>query len=179
MRPELLQGMAEREMGLGAGAEWSSAWNTGGALEGSYKPAATTKSDSSAAPAPSSNAKMHQKHLLLSPSNAAAAVPPSSISNINSYASAGNTAANINNSNTGAVIATSPSGSAAAAAPSSANINENDKVYWLIVELLSPQTREAALLELSKKREQWDDLALVLWHSFGGFPAALNLLLEY
>lgn len=37
----------------------------------------------------------------------------------------------------------------------------------LIVELLDFGTREAALLELSKKREMYDDLALVLWHSFG------------
>ena len=71
----------------------------------------------------------------------------------------------------------SPAGTAAGGASSEAAggglgaggpQSENDKVYWLIVELLSPQTREAALLELSKKREQWDDLALVLWHSFGG-----------
>lgn len=45
--------------------------------------------------------------------------------------------------------------------------SENEKVYYLIVDLMSPNTREGALLELSKKREQWDDLALVLWHSFG------------
>ena len=45
--------------------------------------------------------------------------------------------------------------------------SENEKVYYLIVDLMSPTTREGALLELSKKREQWDDLALVLWHSFG------------
>lgn len=45
--------------------------------------------------------------------------------------------------------------------------SENEKVYYLIVDLMSPATREGALLELSKKREQWDDLALVLWHSFG------------
>lgn len=31
----------------------------------------------------------------------------------------------------------------------------------------SSTQREAALLELSKKREQYEDLALVLWHSFG------------
>lgn len=37
----------------------------------------------------------------------------------------------------------------------------------LIVELLNFDTREGALLELSKKREMYDDLALVLWHSFG------------
>jgi CCR4-NOT transcription complex subunit 9 len=48
--------------------------------------------------------------------------------------------------------------------------SENEKVYYLIVDLMSPTTREGALLELSKKREQWDDLALVLWHSFGKPP---------
>lgn len=47
--------------------------------------------------------------------------------------------------------------------------SENEKVYYLIVDLMNPATREAALLELSKKREQWDDLALVLWHSFGAY----------
>jgi CCR4-NOT transcription complex subunit 9 len=31
----------------------------------------------------------------------------------------------------------------------------------------SSTQRETALLELSKKREQYEDLALVLWHSFG------------
>lgn len=33
----------------------------------------------------------------------------------------------------------------------------------------SSTQREAALLELSKKREQYEDLALVLWHSFGEY----------
>lgn len=51
---------------------------------------------------------------------------------------------------------------------------ENEKVYWLIVDLMNTQTREAALLELSKKREQWDDLALVLWHSFGERTSGLD-----
>lgn len=50
--------------------------------------------------------------------------------------------------------------------------SENEKVYYLIVDLMSPTTREGALLELSKKREQWDDLALVLWHSFGEYARA-------
>jgi len=46
---------------------------------------------------------------------------------------------------------------------------EESKIYALVIDLLDPNTREAALLELSKKREQYDDLALVLWHSFGMF----------
>ena len=36
-----------------------------------------------------------------------------------------------------------------------------------IVELSSPETRETALLELSKKREVVPDLAPMIWHSFG------------
>lgn len=44
---------------------------------------------------------------------------------------------------------------------------EEAKIHALVIELLDSSTREGALLELSKKREQIDDLALVLWHSFG------------
>lgn len=45
--------------------------------------------------------------------------------------------------------------------------HEEPKIYALVIDLMDPTTRETALLELSKKREQYDDLALVLWHSFG------------
>lgn len=44
---------------------------------------------------------------------------------------------------------------------------EDQKVYTWISELISGGGRETALLELSKKREQVEDLALILWHSFG------------
>jgi CCR4-NOT transcription complex subunit 9 len=46
-------------------------------------------------------------------------------------------------------------------------IQEDEKIYGLVIDLMDSNTREGALLELSKKREQYDDLALVLWHSFG------------
>jgi CCR4-NOT transcription complex subunit 9 len=46
-------------------------------------------------------------------------------------------------------------------------IDDNSKIFGLVIDLMDPGTREAALLELSKKREQFDDLALILWHSFG------------
>ena len=55
-------------------------------------------------------------------------------------------------------------GSPAAAA---LTMHEEQKIYSLVVDLLDPAARESALLELSKKREQFDELALVLWHSFG------------
>ena len=45
--------------------------------------------------------------------------------------------------------------------------HDEAKIYALVVDLMDLSTRETALLELSKKREQYDDLALVLWHSFG------------
>ena len=45
--------------------------------------------------------------------------------------------------------------------------HEESKIYALVIELMDPASRESALLELSKKREHYDDLALVLWHSFG------------
>lgn len=45
--------------------------------------------------------------------------------------------------------------------------SEEEKIYILITELLDPVTRETALLELSKKREMYEDLALVLWGGFG------------
>lgn len=43
-----------------------------------------------------------------------------------------------------------------------------------IADLLNESTREAALLELSKKREQVPELALILWHSFGTFEVPLS-----
>lgn len=59
-------------------------------------------------------------------------------------------------------------------APSSAlgmgprTTNEDDaKIFGWIVELVQGERKETALLELSKKREQVDDLAIILWHSVG------------
>jgi CCR4-NOT transcription complex subunit 9 len=61
---------------------------------------------------------------------------------------------------------------AAAAAHDGAHENiseDNRRTMGYIADLLNESTREAALLELSKKREQVPELALILWHSFGGF----------
>ncbi|CAG8490525.1 8632_t:CDS:2 [Acaulospora morrowiae] len=51
---------------------------------------------------------------------------------------------------------------------------EEDKIFSLITELTNPANRELALSELSKKREQYDNLALILWHSFGVMAALLQ-----
>ncbi|KAL2874551.1 RNA-binding protein, CCR4-NOT complex subunit Rcd1 [Colletotrichum sp. CLE4] len=47
-----------------------------------------------------------------------------------------------------------------------------------IADLLSESTREAALLELSKKREQVPELALILWHSFGVMTSLLQEIIS-
>lgn len=44
---------------------------------------------------------------------------------------------------------------------------DNRRVLEWIAQVLNASTRESALLELSKKREQVSELALILWHSFG------------
>lgn len=54
--------------------------------------------------------------------------------------------------------------------------HEEGKLFSLVIDLMDPNTRETALLDLSKKREQYDDLAMVLWHSFGAhFLSLLQL----
>jgi hypothetical protein len=49
---------------------------------------------------------------------------------------------------------------------------DEEKIYALILDLLNPMFREQALLDLSKKREQYEDLALVLWYSYGKYIIA-------
>ena len=55
---------------------------------------------------------------------------------------------------------------------------DREKIYAWIIELSSPETREAALLELSKKREVVSDLAPMLWHSFGTMAALLQEIIN-
>jgi len=48
----------------------------------------------------------------------------------------------------------------------------------LVLELCDPELRENALLELSKKREIFQDLAPLLWHSFGTIAALLQEIIS-
>ena len=52
--------------------------------------------------------------------------------------------------------------------------DEAEKIFHLVLELTNPEQREAALLELSKRRETFIDLAPILWHSFGTISALLQ-----
>ena len=72
-------------------------------------------------------------------------------------------------------------GGAAAAAAGGAGGNsqvDREQIYKWILELSSPDTRETALLELSKKREVVPDLAPMLWHSFGTVAALLQEIIN-
>ncbi|PBP27273.1 hypothetical protein BUE80_DR001611 [Diplocarpon rosae] len=55
---------------------------------------------------------------------------------------------------------------------------ENRRTLSYIADLLNEDTREAALLELSKKREQVPELALILWHSFGVMTSLLQEIIS-
>lgn len=88
------------------------------------------------------------------------AIPPYSVSPSNSVIAGSVAQAQLT---ANSVAAYGGAGSPAGAV----TMHEEQKIYALVIDLLNPGSREAALLELSKKREQYDDLALVLWHSFG------------
>jgi CCR4-NOT transcription complex subunit 9 len=48
----------------------------------------------------------------------------------------------------------------------------------LVLQLANADQRESALLELSKKRENYPDLAPVLWHSYGTVAALLQEIIS-
>lgn len=54
------------------------------------------------------------------------------------------------------------------------NPNFPHHLYRHILELTSPTKREVALFELSKKREEFPDIAPILWHSYGTIAALLQ-----
>jgi CCR4-NOT transcription complex subunit 9 len=55
---------------------------------------------------------------------------------------------------------------------------ESQRVLNWISELMSGSSREAALLELSKKRESLPELALILWSSFGVMTSLLQEIIS-
>ncbi|CBZ52962.1 hypothetical protein NCLIV_027510 [Neospora caninum Liverpool] len=67
---------------------------------------------------------------------------------------------------------TVPSSSLATVASSSHS--DKDHVCQLLLDLCVMEKREAALADLSKRREQYPDLAPLLWHSFGTIAAILQ-----
>jgi CCR4-NOT transcription complex subunit 9 len=55
---------------------------------------------------------------------------------------------------------------------------EHKRVLQWVADLMEPSRRETALMELSKKREQVPELALVLWHSFGVMTSLLQEIIS-
>lgn len=77
--------------------------------------------------------------------------------------------------NGGSILGVTPGNSGTNTPSDKTNKALNDEqIYQWVSELVSGNNRERALLELGKKREQYDDLALVLWNSFG----VMTVLLE-
>ncbi|MCJ1380484.1 Cell differentiation protein rcd1 [Xylographa soralifera] len=56
--------------------------------------------------------------------------------------------------------------------------DENRRVLGWVAELLNGNSRETALMELSKKREQVPELALIIWHSFGVMTSLLQEIIS-
>lgn len=52
------------------------------------------------------------------------------------------------------------------------------QLYQYALNLIVSDKREAALLELSKKREAFPDLAPILWHSVGTIAALLQEIIS-
>mmetsp|Transcript_14014 Transcript_14014/g.16977 ORF Transcript_14014/g.16977 Transcript_14014/m.16977 type:complete len:305 (+) Transcript_14014:203-1117(+) len=65
----------------------------------------------------------------------------------------------------------------ATGAPGQPNMSVNAPEQ-LVLDLTDPSTRENALLDLSKKREAFPDLAPILWYSFGVIPALLQEIIS-
>ncbi|KAH9471532.1 hypothetical protein Pst134EA_005426 [Puccinia striiformis f. sp. tritici] len=101
-------------------------------------------------------------------------IGPSSVNTPGSTGLPMNVPSHILTNSSGKLLLSSKHGSPTGAEHPKNSQPENEKIHYLIVDLLNPLTRESALLELSKKREQWDDLALVLWHSFGVMSCLLQ-----
>ncbi|KAG6793580.1 hypothetical protein POTOM_002795 [Populus tomentosa] len=73
----------------------------------------------------------------------------------------------------GVPSASNPASAAVAGAPANKD-RKMASAEHLVLDLSSPDLRENALLELSKKRELFQDLAPLLWNSFGTIAALLQ-----
>jgi CCR4-NOT transcription complex subunit 9 len=59
-----------------------------------------------------------------------------------------------------------------------ATLGAGDSIDSLVQQLINSNTRENALLELSKKRENFPELAPYLWYSFGTIAALLQEIIS-
>lgn len=118
-------------------------------------------------------AQQHQQHSSLVAQQhaqvqaAAAAAAAAQQQHYSRIAMTGNVGGNLSQAGVGGLNADGSALSNAVSVVDGGISEENRKVFVWVAELLDPARREAALMELSKKREQVPELALVIWHSFG------------
>lgn len=120
----------------------------------------------------SSNARMVVGGSSSSSSSAVAAA--SSLSSVGASTSSSSAAVS---SGSAAAVAASASGAAPGnpVPPGGAGSAAQERLFRLVLDLTDGgDTREAALLELSKQRETYPDLALILWHSVGTVSCLLQ-----
>lgn len=67
-----------------------------------------------------------------------------------------------------------PTGPTAAQGSTMTYGTQAEEVYQFVLDLTVASKRERALLELSRRRESFADLAPILWHSFGVITAVLQ-----
>jgi CCR4-NOT transcription complex subunit 9 len=63
-------------------------------------------------------------------------------------------------------------------AQTDASAAESKELHGFVLQLINTDQREQALLELSKKRESFPDLAPILWHSHGTIAALLQEIIS-
>ena len=100
--------------------------------------------------------------------------------NVNTVMGPTNPNANANgeNSNPSKVDSNAAAVTAAAASGLETHALDDPNVYHWICQLTYGPQKEQAMLELGRKREQFDDLAVVIWTSFGVMTSLLNEIIS-
>ncbi|MCJ1373191.1 Cell differentiation protein rcd1 [Loxospora ochrophaea] len=114
--------------------------------------------------------QQHPNHLAQQHAQTQAAAAAAAVAQQNHY----NRIAVNNNTNGSAIHSDNPMGNGADGNWS----EENRRVLGWVAELLNGNSRETALMELSKKREQVPELALIIWHSFGVMTSLLQEIIS-
>merc|ERR1719223_2664903 len=76
-----------------------------------------------------------------------------------------------------AILSSLPTATLTGGGSNATNPNSNggmEELLPLVLQLTNPDQREGVLLELSKKRESFPDLAPILWHTYGTVAALLQ-----
>ncbi|MCJ1418335.1 Cell differentiation protein rcd1 [Xylographa parallela] len=120
--------------------------------------------------------QQHQGHISHQHAQAQAAAAVAAVAQQNHYNRI--SASNNNNNGHGHSGHAMGSDTSVANGPDNNFTDENRRVLGWVAELLNGNSRETALMELSKKREQVPELALIIWHSFGVMTSLLQEIIS-